>query len=293
MATISGPLPKRVKVLDWIRCAAILGMIIHHYHYMPSRINETNITNGVHLPRWVEASGSFARNTFVALMGVSLVLSYQPIRNDEKHQKGVRFAYRRIYRGVILVCAAMAIQLASAILLGERLAIRFGIIHFAAAIVLLGSIAGAITVEIGHRMNRGFRLFVLSAIVFISVWKMLMSPRSFSGVQMDWVPRVSLWKLATGTSIGSTDIHTLDIFTLPRWAPLVVVAASITMILVELSEIRSRSNKESENEKENTKHTQTHSIMRHISNGVTTLSKWGLSIYVWHMILFMVIFFRF
>lgn len=301
MTTISGPIPKRVEFLDWIRCAAILGMIVHHYHYIPIRVNETNVPGGTgaRVSRWVDIVGSFARNTFVALMGISLVLSYQSIRSDDKDQKGVRFVQQRFKRGVILVCAAMGIQLASAILMGERLAIRFGILHFAATIVLLGSMTGAITVEIGRRMNQGFRLFVLGVTVFVVGRMMLVSTGSFTGVHIKWEPRVPLWNLGTGTSIGSTDVHTLDLFTLRKWVPLVVISASITMIIIELADMWSGSKTDTNapkvpgDLKQETKRTQTRSIMRSISDGVTTISKWGLSIYVWHMILFMFIFFRF
>ena len=150
MSTISGPVPYRLRFLDWIRCAAIITMIIHHYHYIPLRVQEgvMSDTSVQNIPKWVDACGIFARNTFVALMGISLVLSYRSIYFNVRSKKVRRYIQKKLRRFWYLIISAVTIQLASGILMGEDLAIRFGIIHFAACVAFLGSIVGGILIHL-------------------------------------------------------------------------------------------------------------------------------------------------
>ena len=114
-------------------------MIIHHYHYIPLRVQKRVLCR-IH-PSKIYLNGLThmwyicTQHTFVALMGISLVLSYRSIYFNVRSKKVRRYIQKKLRRFWYLIISAVTIQLASGILMGEDLAIRFGIIHFAACVL--------------------------------------------------------------------------------------------------------------------------------------------------------------
>lgn len=240
------------------------------------------------IPKWAEACGIFARNTFVALMGISLVLSYRSISFNVRSKKVRRYIQKKLRRFWYLIISAITIQLASGILMGEDLVIRFGIIHFAACVAFLGSIVGGILIHFGRSLHPWIRIIVLTAVALLTLFGMTTSVLQKRTVVLDRA-RAHLSSLALGDSIGLKDIHSLDLFTIPRWAPLVILAATCTIIFLELYDAY-RPQPLSVDDTKNV--VQNKTIFGNLSKIITTISKHGLSIYVIHMVLFMFIFSR-
>ena len=120
----------RFSEIDAWRGHALFAMAIYHFFYFLHYGNIINIPYGSQtLPViTLEAIGSFARNSFVFLVGISAALSYI------KRSVILKHPFNKIYlhflkRGILVILSASLISIGSYIFASDKF-IYFGILHF-------------------------------------------------------------------------------------------------------------------------------------------------------------------
>jgi len=110
-----------IKWIDNLRGLAFIGMVIHHIYYFYDVSHHTKF-----LSNNIEIIGSFARNIFILLAGLSLYLS----------TKNNNFIKKRLYRSIKILIHAFIISIVTYYMFPNEW-IRFGILHFIAVATLI------------------------------------------------------------------------------------------------------------------------------------------------------------
>lgn len=111
--------------VDVVRGIAVVMMVIYHFMYdlFYFRITDAVFT----VPFWFYFQRATA-GTFIVLVGVSLAILAQRSAADGK--AGAPLFWQNIWRGARIFGWGLVITLATRIVLGSELAIKFGILHF-------------------------------------------------------------------------------------------------------------------------------------------------------------------
>ena len=116
----------RIYEIDFLRGIAIILMIIFHWFYFLDLRTHSTYSNSITL----QILGSFARISFIFLLGVSLNLSYQNKTSNKKYNE------RQLLRVFFLFIYSLLITLTSRLAFPDKF-IRFGILHFMTITLLL------------------------------------------------------------------------------------------------------------------------------------------------------------
>ncbi len=119
----------RINIIDNTRGIAFIFMFIQHifYFYDVSTYYKTEYSKN----ELIQISGSIARNLFIFLAGVSLVLNYKKNKNS--------FIKNKFKRNMEILFHSLIITIITYLLYPEFY-IRFGILHFIAIASFLGSV---------------------------------------------------------------------------------------------------------------------------------------------------------
>jgi len=120
----------RIFWVDSLRGIAIIGMLIFHTAFILDMLKIFPIN--VHAGLWLFLA-RFVQFTFLTLVGFSLYLSY--IKYDSHKE----FLKRQTARGIKLMLVALGITAVTYFVFPESY-IRFGVLHFIAAAIILGAL---------------------------------------------------------------------------------------------------------------------------------------------------------
>lgn len=291
-----------IVVLDYVRAAALLGMIVYHARVL-QRMPESCTARQERSSRsvFMERLGSFSRNTYVFLIGVSLVLSINSVisRNQRDAPTGtqaraktaaVSFAKRKMKRAVEVAIGALVMTAASRAFMGSHRMIRWGVLHYAASVIAVGAILGAAViwyalsgasddraragcaspVSLDSPAPRASLASALAAGLACAMRNPVFKRRLRPAYVPD-TPRASLWDLASGSKLGHMDRCTIDYFNTSEWALLSAMGAAAAVVALPLAkQLRGRA-----------------MLGPQWDDTVRKLSRFGLELYVTHFVLFL------
>lgn len=167
----------RLKTIDALRGAAVVGMIFFHFWFMLYWLGWP-----VSMTSWpIRLLGMAVRTTFVSLVGVSAALSTRSHRE-------LPIRARLVRRAAVIGGWAIAVSVVTWWLLPDQW-VRFGVLH----LISLGLLVLAISYH--HQ-----RKLLASGIMLIGLW-----------YGRSWLPEI--WWLGLGT----TAVKSLDFFPLIPW----------------------------------------------------------------------------
>lgn len=259
------PHDSTIVIIDYVRAAALFGMIIYHarvLQLMP--LDESAPFEVSKLMEWV---GYLSRNTFVFLIGLSLTLSVRFFiekskermrdaegseeeesalrRNQFAKNAAVSFARRKLRRACEVGFGALVMTLASRLFMGERRTIRWGVLHYATLIILAGGLIGSFFVWAELRQSRKSEALLeagdnntqrkhfpsasVAAALAAGLAHASMDPHSRQFLRPVFSPsrpRAGLWELAVGSRLGLSDAFAIDYFGTRAWMFLSAAGAS-------------------------------------------------------------------
>ncbi|MDA1060294.1 MAG: heparan-alpha-glucosaminide N-acetyltransferase [bacterium] len=113
----------RFRELDLLRGFAVLAMIVFHAFFLLDYYGEYSFEM---FSGWWHVLGQFVRFSFLGLVGISMVISYQ-----KSHSR-----VRQLYRGFKVLIFAMLVSFVTYFAVGEEF-IRFGILHLIAFSIIV------------------------------------------------------------------------------------------------------------------------------------------------------------
>ena len=176
---------KRDYVLDSVRGAAVVGMVLFHIAIFHDATHQTNYT----ATQSLNLTGSIARTIFVFLLGFSIALA----RKKQRKSTCKRRYYLRLARRTLFIVAGAAfVTVASA---GN---VRFGILHYMAVASLL----------VGLMPTAAIPLVAFAAAMVIT--------------RKDRLPFTSS-QIVNESLFGHVNRSTYDMFPLVRWLPVTIL----------------------------------------------------------------------
>lgn len=109
-----------------MRGLAVLGMIIFHFFFI---LDFYGIYQSEMFSGWWHVLGQFVRFTFLILVGIGMVISYQRSRS----------LLRQVKRGIIVLIFAMVVTFATWFFVPDQY-VRFGILHLIGTSIILLSL---------------------------------------------------------------------------------------------------------------------------------------------------------
>lgn len=234
-----------IAFIDYLRAGALLGMIVYHARVL--QLMPEDESAPFRVSRVMDLIGALSRNTFVFLIGLSMVLSTD---SAVKRGKGVRaaqrsddfameaavlFALKKLARAGQVGAGAMIMTLASRIFMGERRTIRWGVLHYAASVIAVGGLIGSVFVWYELSQGEGearedhFPGVGLAAALSAGLLHAAKDSGAKKALEPRFVPnrtRVGLWDLALGSRIGAADVYAIDYFSTRAWVLLTAAGAS-------------------------------------------------------------------
>lgn len=117
---------KRFLELDFLRGLAVLGMIVFHFFFI---LDFYQIYSSEMFSGWWHVLGQFVRFTFLILVGIGMVISF-----ERSHS-----LWRQVKRGIIVLFFAMIVTLATWFFVPDQY-VRFGILHLIGTSIIILSL---------------------------------------------------------------------------------------------------------------------------------------------------------
>lgn len=123
----------RYLELDLLRGVAVIGMIIFHFFFI---LNFYGVMENEMFSGWWQIFAQFVRFTFLGLVGIGMVISYQGIL---AHGGGRwRAILRQLRRAFVVFVCAFLVSMATYIYISDSF-VRFGILHLIAVSIFFWS----------------------------------------------------------------------------------------------------------------------------------------------------------
>jgi len=230
-----------INFITKTRGIAFIFMFIYHiFVFLKLLMNKNYLHNS-----FLDLLGSFSRNIFIILVGISLYFSFKNSNNIEEYKK------KQLARSIKIYCIAIYITLLTYFVIPNYYVV-FGVLHFISISILL----------LYNFVNNFFALILIFIICFIlSNYKFIfMLPESnLFGNYINGILGLNIYK------------NTIDSFPLIKWLPKVIIGIFIGYILYYFYKTRNNAQNTKHNTKKNTKHKIQHKTLLDIIGQNTLL----------------------
>lgn len=281
-----------IAFIDYARSMALFGMIIYHARVLQILPEQCWVESGtsVHPSSVMECIGSFARNTFIFLIGVSLVLSSSSAIRKHRNSESAKekktafttswfFLKNKLKRAANVGLCAFVMTLASKYFMGNHRMIRWGVLHFATVMIILGAIVCSLCIFFfltrTKRVQNTIESYASTLVTPLFLWAIyaVFQPVPVPHYEFG-TERSSLMDLAFGKRLGRLDLCAIDYFNVRKWATLVILGAFVSLaVLPSFEKLRGKVFM-------GTRQDET----------VRKLSKYGLELYVGHFVTFLALY---